>query len=192
MRLRHLSLIAAFTAAVLFSGGHTSAQKKGSGVVKTNSLGKWLTFTGPEGDFRVDLPGRPSRGEDEPGLVTVIRRFELTTNDGMAFVIRLTDFGGDPQSRENNILSPDFDSLTLEQERAEGHQIIQTRRLSRSSWELECRWRLPVNGDRIHSIVRQTLHRGRLYHLGCGSIEDGKDVNRVVCRRFFGSLKFTS
>lgn len=56
---------------------------------------------------------------------------------------------------------------------------------------MECRW-LPVNADRIHSLVRQTLRHGRLYHLGCASIEDGKAVDRAACQRFFESLRITN
>jgi hypothetical protein len=192
MRLRLRSLIAAALAAVvLLYGGHTSARQHDSAAVKRSAAGRWYTFTGPEGDFRVDLPGRPLRGEDALGPVTTLRSFELTTDDGMMFTIGLQDAGGDPRSRENNVLLPDFERLTIEQARAEGREVVQTRRLGRSSWEMELRWREPAKGARLNAVIRQTLRRGRLYHLGCASVVDGKDVDRAVCNRFFRSLRFT-
>ena len=183
-------IAAAVAAAVLLSGGPTPAQQHDGGAVKRSPAGRWYTFTGPEGDFRVELPGRPLRGEDAPGPVTTLRSFELTTEDGMMFTVGLQDAGGDPRSRENNVLLPEFERPTIEQARAEGREVIQTRRLGRSSWELELRWREPAKGARMHAIIRQTLRRGRLYHLGCASVVDGKDVNRAVCNRFFRSLRF--
>lgn len=184
-------LAAAVAAAVLLSGGHNSAGQHGGAAVKRRAAGRWHTFTGPEGDFRVDLPGRPRRGEGTPGPVTTVRSFELTTGDGMMFTIGLQDAGGDPRSRENNVLLPDFERPTIEQARAEGREVVQTRRLGRGSWEMELRWREPARGVRMHAVIRQTLRRGRLYHLGCASVVDGNDLNRAVCNRFFGSLRFT-
>lgn len=186
-----MNVVAALAAAVLLYGGYTSARQHDGAAVKRRAAGRWHTFTGPEGDFRVALPGRPRRGEDAPGPVTTVRSFELTTDDGMMFTISLQDAGGDPRSRENNVLLPDFERPTIEQARAEGREVVQTRRLGRSSWEMELRWREPTRGARMHAVIRQTLRRGRLYHLGCASVVDGKDVNRAVCNRFFGSLRFT-
>lgn len=192
MRPRLRSFIAAAVAAtVLLYGGDTSARQRDGAAVKRGAAGRWHTFTGPEGDFRVALPGTPRRGEDAPGPVTTVRSFELTTDDGMMFTVGLQDTGGDARSRENNVLLPDFERPTIEQARAEGREVVQTRRLGRSSWELELRWREPARGARMHAVIRQTLRRGRLYHLGCASVVDGKDVNRAACNRFFGSLRFT-
>lgn len=182
---------AALAAAVLLHGGATSSAQHDGAAFKRSAAGRWQTFTGPEGDFRVELPGRPRRGEDAPGPVTPLRSFELTTAGGTMFTIGLQDAGGDPRSRENNVLLPNFERPTIEQARAEGREVVRTRRLGQSSWEMELRWREPAKGARMHAVIRQTLRRGRLYHLGCASVVDGKDVNRAVCNRFFRSLRFT-
>jgi hypothetical protein len=184
----------AFLTALLMVGAsliQTSAQR-GEGVSsKTATPAKWQTFTGPEEDFQVDLPGKPLRTEDAPGPVTAIRSFDLTTENGMMFSISLTDAGGDPHSRDNNVLPPNAENSAIRQAHDAGQEVIRIRRLTKSSLEIELRWREPQTGAKLHSILRQTLRRGRLYHLGCLSIEDGKDVDRALCRRFFGSLRFT-
>jgi hypothetical protein len=179
--------------AVLILGvaGHImpAQAQRAAAVPKTTTAEAWQTFTGPEGDFKVNLPGKPIRTADSPGPVTVVRSFDLETVDGMFFSVSLTDAGGDPRSRENNVLGPDAERLLIEEARARGQEIIQTRRLTRNSIEIEMRWPKPA-GNGIHNLTRQTLRRGRLYSLLCGSTVDGKDVDRSVCRRFFNSLRF--
>jgi hypothetical protein len=156
---------------------------------------RWMTFTGPDGDFSVSFPVRPTPETLRPdmqGPVTAIRAYDAAT-DWVHFHINFQDYGGDPDSPEAN----SFGGSAYEQEmarglRGDGVLVISARRLAPNISELEF-WAPATHPPykKLHSLVRDIIYRGRGYHMSCGSRIQGEEVDRQACRRFFNSFRLT-
>jgi len=64
--------------------------------------GKWHIFTSPDGDFKLEFPGKQSEEPAIEGPVTLIRIFGVNTAYGIRFSINFQDIGGDPKAPDNN------------------------------------------------------------------------------------------
>lgn len=150
--------------------------------------GKWYTFRGPDNDFTLDFPSGPKRVEDVQGPVTVLRRYALTF-ENIYFEVSIQDTGGAPGSPEANELSPKYEQNMAELLAEDGTKIVQIRRLSKGSYEMEL-WFPSLDKDGYHHGLRRgAIRNGRQYHYGCNSLIIGREVNRDVCRRFFNSFR---
>lgn len=197
MRLRvKWNAIAASAVALvvlILSGGglviHAQAQRT---VVapRATSAEAWQTFTGPDGDFTVSLPGRPSRAADAQGPVTTIRFYELLT-DRMHFVVNFQGLGGDPKARVSNEYAAGYEALLSDSLREQGQRVVRMRRIARNMVDVEA-WQTPkeTSADQ-HYLTRYVIRRGRTYQLNCASRVGGQEVDRAICRRFFSSLRFS-
>lgn len=149
---------------------------------------KWYTFRGPDNDFTLDFPSRPKRVEDVQGPVTVVRRYALTF-ENIYFEVSIQDTGGAPGSSEANELSPNYEQNMARLLGEDGTKIVQIRRLSKGSYEMEL-WFPSLHKDGYHHGLRRgAIRNGRQYHYGCNSIIIGREVNRGVCHRFFNSFR---
>jgi hypothetical protein len=176
----------------LLSAGHVTAVQR-HGVRKrspTPVAQRWYTFKGSDGDFTLDFPRAPERLPDGQGPVTIIRSYALTTPDGSHFSVNFQDIGGNPQSRDDNEFPPDHEQVVAAGVREDGMRVVQTRRLAKNVVEAEYRVTSPVTGDELDYLLRTILRRGRVYTLSCGVVVAGKEIDRSLCGRFFGSLRF--
>lgn len=151
---------------------------------------KWYTFTSPDGDFRLAFPQKPSPQAISDGPVTIIRSFEATMKDGMTFSINFQDMGGDPQSRENNEWERRLEELLTTADRQRGLRVVQIHRLKKNVVEAEIWQTIPEAGANVNYLRRSILRRGRIYTLACGSVINGRTVDKPVCQRFFNSFRF--
>jgi hypothetical protein len=196
VRLRVLLNAIAVSAVVLVvlilsgAGQVTRAQAQRAAVApKATSAEAWETFAGPDGDFTVSLPGRPTRAADAQGPVTTIRFYELIT-DRMHFVVNFQGLGGDPQARVSNEYAAGYEELLSDSLREQGQRIVRMRRIARNMVDVEA-WQTPKEtGADQHYLTRYVIRRGRTYQLNCASRIGGKEVDRAICRRFFSSLRF--
>jgi len=148
----------------------------------------WYTFTGPDGDFTLAFPRKPKRVEDVQGPVTVLRRYASSTEDTY-FEISIQDTGGSPDSPEANELSHKYEQNMARQLAEDGTKIVQIRRLSKGSFEMELWFPALSPGEYQHGLRRGVIHKGRQYHYGCNSLTIGKEVNKDLCRRFLNSFR---
>jgi hypothetical protein len=169
----------------------THAQAQRAAVApKATSAEAWQIFAGPDGDFTVSLPGRPSRAADAQGPVTTIRFYELLT-DRMHFVVNFQGLGGDPKSRVSNEYAAGYEALLSDSLREQGQRVVRMRRVARNMVDVEA-WQTPKEtGAEQHYLSRYVIRRGRTYQLNCASRVGGQEVDRAVCRRFFSSLRFS-
>lgn len=172
------------------AGQVTHAQAQRAAVAsKATSAEAWQTFVGPDGDFTVSLPGRPSRAADAQGPVTTIRFYELIT-DRMHFVVNFQDLGGDPKSRVSNEYAAGYEELLSDSLREQGQRVVRMRRIAKNIVDVEAWQTVKETGANLHYLLRYVIRRGRTYQLNCASLTSGKEVDRAVCRRFFSSLRF--
>jgi hypothetical protein len=68
--------------------------------------------------------------------------------------------------------------------------VVQVHRLAKNVVETEYRMTVGETKADINYLERTILRRGRVYSLGCGSLVDGGEVDKSVCRRFFNSMRF--
>lgn len=151
---------------------------------------QWYTFTSPDEDFTLDFPLKPRREREDQGPITLIRTYGLNTKDGMRFSINFQDVGGDPQARRSNEFSPDHEEEIAAVARRDGRRMVQIHRLAKNMIEMEYRMTLAEAGANINYLERTILRRGRVYSLACGSVVDGGDVDKSICRKFFNSMRF--
>jgi hypothetical protein len=179
--------------APMVSSQQTHQRPKGvppkTAIVKEAKTG-WYTFRGPDHDFSLDFPSKPKRVEDIQGPVTVLRRYASFTEDTY-FEISIQDTGGLPDSTEANELSPKYEENMARQLAEDGTKIVQIRRLSKGSFEMELWFPALSPSEYQHGLRRGVIHKGRQYHYGCNSLIIGKEVNRDVCRRFLNSFRIT-
>lgn len=152
---------------------------------------RWYMFTSPDDDFRLAFPSKPLEEEATQGPTTLIRAFGLVTPNGMRFSINFQDIGGDPLALESNEWGRNLEQLTSEADRKDGLRVVQTHRVGKNIVETELWQKVPENGANINYLRRIILRRARVYTLACGLVVNGKDLNRSICRRFFGSFRFT-
>jgi|SRR6185312_5540378 len=150
---------------------------------------KWYKFTGPDGDFTLTFPAKPTREPDGQGPITLMRSYGLNTQTAMRFSVVFQDLGGSPLARSNNEWAADQEQIVAAASRNNGERVVQIRRLSKNVIEWELRQVVPQTGVDINYLRRDIIRRGRTYTLACGSI-NGTDVNKSICRRFFESIRF--
>jgi hypothetical protein len=153
---------------------------------------KWYVWTSPDGDFRLEFPGKPSPKEGIEGPLTIIRAFEVTTNTGMSFSVNFYDLGGDPRAPENNEWSRESEAITSNADRVAGRRVVQIHRLEKNILEAEIWQTVTETGFDINYLRQSIVRRGRVYTLACGSVINGSSVDKPICRRFFNSMRFIS
>lgn len=152
---------------------------------------RWYTFTAPDGDFTLSFPRKPGREADTQGPVTTIRTYSLTTDSGMRFSVAIQDVGGNPKARNNNEWPADQEEHLTVGARNNNEQIIQVHRVSNAIIELQLKQLVKGTGVDLNYFRRDIIRRGRVYTLSCGSVADGRETNKDLCRRFFQSIRLT-
>jgi hypothetical protein len=148
---------------------------------------QWYTFKGPDNDFTLDFPTKPSRAEDVQGPVTLLRRY-VSATDTAYFEISIQDFGGAPDSIEANSYDPKFEQTVAQLLTKDGFRIVQIRRVAKNVYEMEAWSPSLTPGKYHHNLARGVLRQGRQYRMGCNSLAIGQEVDRNICRRFFNSF----
>ena len=151
----------------------------------------WFIFTGPDGDFTLSFPSEPHRILDTQGQKTVIRAYKITTKDGTFFSVSYQDLGGDPNSKEANEFSQNYEKNAESSYKKRGEKVVQINRLAKNVAEAELWFTNKITGDNLHRWERAIIRNGRLYILGCGSIIGNVQSNKAICRRFFDSMRLT-
>lgn len=151
---------------------------------------KWHTFTSPDEDFTLEFPREPKREREDQGPVTLIRTYGLNTGDGMRFSVNFQDVGGDPRSRLSNEFAPGHEEEVAAAARRDGRRMVQIHRLAKNIIEMEYLVTLEETNADLNYLERTILRRGRVYSLACGSVVDGREVNKSTCRKFFNSMRF--
>jgi hypothetical protein len=139
------------------------------------------------------VSGREISTEEEAaqGPTTLIRSYGLVTRNGMRFSINFQDMGGDPLAPESNEWGRNTEQLVSEAARKDGLRVVQTHRIEKNIVETELWQTVPDTGANINYLRRSILWRARVYSLACGSVINGKERNKSICRRFFSSFRFT-
>lgn len=149
---------------------------------------KWFLFRSPDGDFTIEFPAQPKRIQDIQGAVTVVRQYTFA-DDTMWLGIAFEDYGGMPDSPENNDWGPQFEENFSRLSRENGTKIVQFRRLTKSTYELEAWTPASTPSDYQHYLTRATLRNARAYRMACHSLIKNQKVDKKVCRRFFKSFR---
>jgi hypothetical protein len=174
----------------LFTTQATSQRRKKS---RSRSLTEsWYLFTSPDKDFTLRFPQEPKRESDEQGTITMMRMYAANTEKGMRFSINFQDLGGDPRSPQNNEWASYLEQWTTQAARNRGERVVQIHRLARNVIEMESWQTVPQTGAIQNYLNRSIIWRGRVYSLGCGSLLNNEVANKVTCRRFFNSIRFTT
>jgi len=150
----------------------------------------WHIFKSPDGDFTLAFPEKAKLQDVTEGPVTMIRGYGVTSNDGTNFSVNFHDIGGDPKLRENNEWNSGLEETLSAFDRSQNVQVVQTHRLAKNIIESELWQTLPNNAGKINYLRRSIMRRSRVYTLACGPVINGKVVNKSLCRRFFGSMRF--
>jgi hypothetical protein len=174
----------------IFSTPEASENKSPTRPKLKANPGKWYVFTSPDGDFKLEFPGKPSEEPAIEGPVTLIRMFGVNTADGIRFSINFQDIGGDPQAPENNEWRPDLEEITSAADRNRGLRVVQVHRLARNIVETEIQETIADTQTDIRYLRRSLIRRGRLYTFICGSFANDKPINKPLCQRFFNSMRF--
>lgn len=151
---------------------------------------KWYTFKGPDHDFTLSFPGKPSLDDVSPGPFTDIREFRFTTTDGMSFSINFHDIGGDPRAAENNQWAGDLERVLSDADRKQGLRVLQMHRIAKNTVEFDLWQGVPETNSIINYLRRNIIRRARVYTLVCGWLINGREVDKPVCQRFFNSMHF--
>jgi len=154
--------------------------------------GTWYIFKSPDGDFTLAFPEKPALKQVGQGPVTILRSYEVTTNEGTTFSINFQDIGGDPSASESNEWNEGLEEILSAADRAQDVRVVQTHRLAKNIIESELWIPVTATGANINSLRRSILRRARVYTLGCGPVMDRKAVNKPLCQRFFNSMRFLS
>lgn len=149
---------------------------------------KWFLFRSPDGDFTLEFPARPKRIQDVQGAITVVRQYVFADNI-MLLSIAFEDYGGKPDSPENNDWGLKFEETFSRLSRENGTKIVQFRRLTKSTYELEAWTPASTPNDYQHYLTRATLRNARAYRMACNSLIKNQQVDKKVCRRFFNSFR---
>lgn len=178
---------------VLGGEGHVTPAQKRTAVGEHGATASrdWQTFTGPDREFTLNFPGRLSRAADDRGPVTAIRSYELTTRDGMDFVINFQDTDVGPSSREYGEWGVGFEAALADSMCGQGQRVVSRRRLAGNIVEDEAWKTVQETGAELKYLSRHVLRRGRTHLLTRLSLVDGREMDRPVCRRFFSSLRFS-
>lgn len=99
--------------------------------------------------------------------------------------------GGEPRSRDANEFGQKDEIIAAAAARDRGERVVQVHRVAKNIIEMEVWQPVKDTPNTLHRLDHAILRRGRLYTLGCGSLIDNKKVDRIVCRKFFKSMRFT-
>jgi hypothetical protein len=174
----------------LFTNQATSQGRKKSRSRSVTEF--WYLFTSPDQDFTLRFPQEPKHEPSEEGPITTIRMYALNTENGMRFSINFQDLGGDPRSAQNNEWASYVEQMQTQAARNRGERVVQIHRLAKNVIEMESWQTVPQTGANQNYLNRGILWRGRVYNLGCGSLVNNEVANKVICRRFFNSIRFTN
>lgn len=152
----------------------------------------WYLFTSPDKDFTLQFPQKPKQEPSEQGPITMMRSYALNTEQGMRFSINFQDLGGNPRSSQNNKWASDVEQLTTQAARNRGERVVQIHRLAKNVIEMESWQTVTQTGANQNYLSRSIIWRGRVYGLGCGALLNNEVANKVICRRFFNSIRFTT
>ena len=166
---------------------HQNTSPPKSATPKSKST-KWYSFRGPDNDFTLDFPSKPKRAEDVQSSVTILRRYALATQS-MYFEISIQDTGGVPNSSYANEFTPKFEETISKMFSEDGIKIVQLRRTSKGSYEMEVLSPTLNREAYLQGLRRGVIRSGRIYSMACDSIIVGQDADRNVCRRFFNSFR---
>ena len=122
----------------------------------------------------------------------MMRMYALNTEKGMRFSINFQDLGGDPRSAQNNEWAPYVEQMQTQAARNRGERVVQIHRLTKNVIEMESWQTVPQTGANQNYLNRSIIWRGTVYNLGCGSLVNNEVANKVICRRFFKSIRFTN
>lgn len=193
-----LSSILFVSAGVGLAGGQKRAGKtatrKPSSQQRVRATGrqasaKWYTFTGPDGDFTVALPGKPVREPDVYVLGRTVRGYSLV-KDFVHFQILLQDTGLEPNNREGDKLPMAFPESMVKDIEGRRGTIIRAELLRINVHELEA-W-VPFKnhpGQNLHFISRFIARNGQLYNLTCTSLIPDQKLDARGYHRFFESFQ---
>lgn len=166
-----------------------------SEVAKTVRLtpNQWKTLVGPDKDFTVDFPVEPERdefrGKSNAGKAgRLIRRYFAIT-DSLMLAISFQDLEYGPQSPLANRVAPTYERKIRQVGRRDGWKIIRIQRLSDSVAETEAWDRASGTGGYVHAISRTVVRNGQIYDLQCRSTFTEREVDKVICNRFFNSFR---
>lgn len=169
----------------------TTAQQQRSSTERATPA-PWYIFTGPDGDFSLAFPAKPVPSESEgEGPVTMIRSYHLSTKDGEYFSVNFQDMGGDPTSRDANEFGAKAEVSISVAARERGERVIQVHRRAKHIVEMEVWQPAKDTKEWLHRLDRYIVHRARVYTLGCGSLINKKEVDKLTCRKFYNSIRFT-
>ena len=93
--------------------------------------------------------------------------------------------GGDPVAPESNEWDRNVEQLASEADRKDGLRVVQTHRIEKNVVETELWQTVPETGANINYLRRSILRRARVYTLACGSVINGKEVDKFICQKFF-------
>src|SRR5260370_14632925 len=108
--------------------------------------GKWYIFKGPDGDFTLPFPEKPTLKQVVQGPVTLLRSYEVTTDEGTTFSINFQDIGGDPSASESNEWIGGLEEILFAADRRQNGPVGQKHRLAKNIIKTEL-W-LPVTTTR--------------------------------------------
>lgn len=183
-----VALLISFSVGKAQQGWQRRGSTRPNPAASKDGISRWYTFQGPDGDFALDFPSKPERVEDVQGPVTILRRYALSA-ENTYFEVSIQDTGDDPHSREGNEFGPRYAENMSQLLAEDGTKIVQIRRLSRGSFEMELWFPALSRGGFHHGLRRGVIRNARQYHYGCNSLSVGREVNREVCRRFFNSFR---
>ncbi len=164
---------------------HSSQHK--SAAAKSKDTERY-SFRGPDNDFILNFPAKPERVEDDQGSITVLRRYALTTKSTY-FEVSIQDTGGVPNSSYANEFSPKFEEVMAQMLNEDGIKIVQIRRTTKGSYEMELLSPTLDRKDYLHGFRRGVIRNGRIYSMTCDSLIVSQKTDRNVCRRFFNSFR---
>jgi hypothetical protein len=152
----------------------------------------WYLFASPDQDFTLRFPQEPKQESSEQGTLTMMRMYAANTEQGMRFSINFQDIGGDPLAAQNNEWASYLEQWTTQAARNRGERVVQIHRLAKNVIEMESWQTVPQTGANQNYLNRSIIWRGRVYSLGCGSLLNNEVADKVTCRRFFNSIRFTT
>jgi hypothetical protein len=168
----------------------SDAQRRQSPATRSRKTESY-TFFGPDGDFSLAFPAKPSRSHSEnEESATMIRHYQLSTSEGNYFSVNFQDVSGNPRSVAANEFGADSESEISEAARQRGETVTQIRRLTKNTIEMEV-WQATSAEQKLHRIDRYIIRHARVYTLGCGSLVNGQEVKKSRCAVFFNSIRFT-
>lgn len=150
---------------------------------------RWYTFSGPDGDFTVQLPGKPVREPDVYSLGRTVRGYSLV-KDFVHFQILFQNAGLGVNSPESDKLPADFAESMVRDIEGKGGTLLRAELERINVHELEA-W-VPFKnhpGQSLHYVERFIARNGQLYHLACTSLVPGRKLDPAIYRRVFDSFR---